>query len=106
MHKTDLFVAIFDYIENLFSMKLEEREKQSIKDSFDSIHVADGMERAIKAIEMGLHVRLPQDLFIETRVHRCLDPIEDILKRLNFEASMWTSEYHNGVYATDMGEKY
>lgn len=101
MHKMDLFAAIFDYIEDLFSMKLGEKQKQSIKDSFESIDIADGMERTIKAIELGLHIKLPQEMMMETRVPSWEDPIEEIVKRLNFEASMWTFEHQNGVYALE-----
>ncbi|GAB6109097.1 hypothetical protein [Fusibacter bizertensis] len=102
MHKMDLFAAIFDYIENLFSKKLSELEKQSIKDSFEKINIEDGIERAIRAIELGLHIKLPHELFVETRGHVSHDPIELILHRLNFEASMWTNEYHSGIYQSEI----
>lgn len=104
MHKSDLFAAIFDYIENLFSMKLGEIEKQSIKDSFEQINIEDGIERAIRAIELGLHIKLPHDLFVETRTHHVFDPIEAMLNRLNFEASMWTVERHHPAYSAELSE--
>lgn len=104
MHKMDLFAAIYDYIENLFSMKLGEHEKQSIKDSFEKIHISDGIERAIRAIEMGLHVKLPEELFWENRVEHHHDSIEMKLQKLNFEASMWSIEFHEGLYSSEAVE--
>ena len=99
MHKMDLFTAMFDYIEDLFTMNLNHDEKQSIMDSFEMLDIEDGIERTIKAIEMGLHIKLPMELFMETRIPCGLKPIETQLKRLNFEASMWYSETHNLVEA-------
>ncbi len=98
MHKMELFAAVFDYIEDLFSMKLDEIQKQSIKDAFERLKIEDGIERTIRAIELGLHIRIPQELFMETRGHSSAEKIERLLKRVNFEASMWTMEYHQGVY--------
>lgn len=101
MHKMELFSAIFDYIEHLFSTKLGEKQKQSIMEAFEKINIEDGIERTIRAIELGLHIKLPQELFMETRGHVCMDTIELKLKKLNFEASMWSSEYHQGLYANE-----
>ena len=93
MHKMDLFTAMFDYIEYLFSMKLGEKEKQSIQDSFEVIDCKDGIQRSIRAIELGLGIKLPQELFEEERVFSSHISLEALLKRLNFEASKWTSEH-------------
>ena len=99
MHKMELFAAVFEYIEDLFTMKLTEKQKVAIKDAFDKIHVSDGIERTIRAIEAGLHIKIPQELFMETRGHSSVEKIETLLKRVNFEASMWTQEYHQGLYS-------
>ncbi len=99
MHKMDLFTAMFDYIEDLFTMKLKQNEKQSIMDAFEMLDIEDGIERTIKAIETGLHIKLPMELFMETRIPSNLKPIELQLKRLNFEASMWYSETHSLIEA-------
>lgn len=98
MHKMELFAAVYDYIEDLFSMKLGEKQKQSIRDAFEKLSIEDGIERTIRAIEIGLHIKIPQELFMETRGHSSAEKIESLLKRVNFEASMWTMEYHQGVY--------
>ncbi|MBM7562651.1 hypothetical protein [Fusibacter tunisiensis] len=97
MHKPCLFSAIYAYVEDLFSMKLTEEQKKSIRDAFDSADVEDGIERTIQAIEKGLHIRVPQELFVETRVACSEDSIESLLKEVNFEASMWYMEEHEGA---------
>lgn len=97
MHKTYLFAAIFEYIEDLFSMQLTNEEKRAIQESFEQVDIEDGIERTIRAIEMGLHIKIPQELFMETRMPCKEDSIESLLKKVNFEASMWYMEEHDGL---------
>ncbi len=102
MHKMDLFSAIFDYYEHLFSKNLSDAEKQSIMESFERIDIEDGIERAIRSIESGLHIKLPYDLFVETRGSYHDDPIDRILHRFNFQASMWTNEHLKENFINEM----
>lgn len=97
----ELFTAIFDYIENLFSMKLCEKEKLSIQESFEKIDCKDGIQRSIRAIELGLGIKLPQELFEEERVCSSHVSLEALLKQLNFEASKWTIEYRTDMCSNE-----